>query len=208
MLKKTTLKNGLRIVTIPQRSTRTVTVLVLVGAGSKYETKDKSGISHFLEHMFFKGTKKRPTALAVTEALDQVGGQYNAFTGEDFTGYYAKVDSSHFDLALDWVADIFLHSLLPQKEIEKEKGVVIEELYMYRDNPSLHIEDLWTKLLYGDQPAGWNITGNEKSVRSLSKNDLQEYMGRQYVASNTVVCVAGNIGQRKAEERVRAAFAS
>ncbi|HCM36580.1 MAG: hypothetical protein A3J30_01465 [Candidatus Wildermuthbacteria bacterium RIFCSPLOWO2_02_FULL_47_9c] len=208
MLKKTTLKNGLRIVTIPQRSTRTVTVLVLVGAGSKYETKDKSGISHFLEHMFFKGTKKRPTPLAVAEALDQVGGQYNAFTGEDYTGYYAKVDSSHFDLALDWVADIFLRSVLPQKEIEKEKGVVTEELHMHRDNPALHIGDLWSKLLYGDQPVGWNIAGNEESVRSLSRNDLQEYMRRQYVASNTVVCVAGNIRQKQATEKMRAAFAS
>ena len=101
MVKKTTLKNGLRILAIPQKGTRTVTVLVLVGTGSKYETKDKNGISHFLEHMFFKGTLKRATPLAVAEALDQVGGLYNAFTGEDYTGYYAKVDATHFDLALD-----------------------------------------------------------------------------------------------------------
>ncbi len=185
-----------------------MTVLVLAGTGSKYETKDKNGISHFLEHMFFKGTAKRSTPLAVAEVLDQVGGQYNAFTGEDYTGYYAKVDSAHFDLALEWVADIFLHSALPHKEVEKEKGVVIEELHMHRDNPALHIGDLWTKLLYGDQPAGWNIAGNEESVRSLSRNDLQEYMRRQYVAPNTVVCIAGNIKQTEATKKVRAAFAS
>ena len=135
MIKKTTLKNGLRLITIPQRGTRTVTVLALVGTGSKYETKEQSGISHFLEHMFFKGTDKRPTPVDVAETLDQVGGAYNAFTSEDYTGYYAKVDAAHFELALDWVADIFLHSKLAAREIKKEKGVVLEEIYMYRDNP-------------------------------------------------------------------------
>ena len=204
--KKTTLKNGLRIITIPQKSTKTVTVLVLVGTGSKYETKDKNGISHFLEHMFFKGTAKYPTPVAVSEVLDEVGGIYNAFTGEDYTGYYAKVDASHFDLALDWVADIFLHSKLPSKEIEKEKGVVMEELHMYRDSPSRHIDDLWTDLLYGDQPAGWNIVGTPESIRGFSRSDLQNYIARQYVASNTVVCVAGNVTAREAVQKAQKAF--
>ncbi len=207
MVKKTTLKSGLRIITIPQRSTKTVTVLVLVGTGSKYETKEKNGISHFLEHMFFKGTQKRPTPLAVAEALDQVGGQYNAFTGEDYTGYYAKVDAVHFDLALDWVGDIFLHSKLPSKEIEKEKGVVLEELHMYYDTPSRHLDNVWAQLLYGEQPAGWNIVGTKESILQLSRNDLREYMERQYVALNTVVCVSGSVSQRKAVEKVRQAFA-
>ena len=207
MPKKTTLKSGLRILTIPQRGTKTVTVLVLVGTGSKYETKDKSGISHFLEHMFFKGTIKRPAPLLVAEALDQVGGQYNAFTGEDYTGYYAKVDSSHFDLALEWVADIFLHSTLSAKEIEKEKGVVMEELHMYRDNPARHVDNLWMRLLYGDQPAGWDIVGRPESIGGFSRSDLQEYVKRQYTASNTVVCVAGNIKQKQAVEKARQAFA-
>jgi len=150
-IKKTTLKNGLRVVTIPQRGTRTVTVLVLVGTGSKYETKNKNGISHFLEHMFFKGTEKKPTPLEVAEVLDEVGGVFNAFTGEEYTGYYAKTDATHFNLALGWVADIFLNSKLSAKEIEKEKGVVLEELFMYRDHPAQHTNDLWTNLLYGDQ---------------------------------------------------------
>ncbi|HXK31483.1 MAG TPA: pitrilysin family protein, partial [Candidatus Paceibacterota bacterium] len=207
MPKKTTLKSGLRVLTIPQRGTKTVTVLVLVGTGSKYETKDKSGISHFLEHMFFKGTTKRPAPLLVAEALDQVGGQYNAFTGEDYTGYYAKVDSSHFDLALEWVADIFLRSTLSAKEIEKEKGVVMEELHMYRDNPARHVDNLWMRLLYGDQPAGWDIVGRPESIRGFSRSDSQEYMKRQYTASNTLVCIAGNIKQRPAVEKARQAFA-
>lgn len=206
-IKKTTLKNGLRILTIPQRGTRTVTVLVLVGTGSKYETKDKNGISHFLEHMFFKGTTKRPTPIQVAEALDQVGGQYNAFTGEDYTGYYAKVDAAHFDLALDWVADIFLHSKLPAKEIQKEKGVVMEELHMYRDTPARHVDNLWMQLLYGDQPAGWNIVGRPESILGLSRNDLRAYVKHQYVGWNTVVCIAGNVSQREAVQKVKEAFA-
>ncbi|HEY4509568.1 MAG TPA: pitrilysin family protein [Candidatus Paceibacterota bacterium] len=204
--RKTTLKNGLRIITIPQKGTRAVTVLVLVGTGSKYETKDKSGISHFLEHMFFKGTEKRPTPMAVAEELDQVGGLYNAFTGEDYTGYYAKVDAAHFDLALDWVADIFLHSKLPSREIQKEKGVVQEELHMYRDTPGRHIDDLWMRLLYGDQPAGWNIVGSRESILGFSRNDLREYIAHQYVASNTIVCIAGNVKQEEAERKARKAF--
>jgi len=206
MIKKTTLKNGLRVVTIPQKGTKTVTVLVLVKTGSKNETKDKNGISHFLEHMFFKGTEQRPTPLDIAEALDQVGGVFNAFTGEDYTGYYAKVDVSHFDLALDWVSDIFLNSTLSPKEIEKEKGVVLEELFMYRDNPARHVDDLWMKLLYGDQPAGWNVVGTVQSVHSITKKDLREYIQKQYVGSNTLVCVAGNIDMAQTQKRVEKYF--
>src|SRR4030042_5879052 len=115
--KKTTLKNGLRIITVPSKSTKTATVLVLVGAGSKYETKDINGLSHFLEHMFFKGTKKHPSTLKLIEPLDRIGGHYNAFTSQEYTGYWAKVDASHLDLALGWVSDIYLNSLLKEEEI-------------------------------------------------------------------------------------------
>ena len=120
MYKKTTLPNGLRIITVPQEQSQTATVLVLVGTGSKYEKKEISGVSHFLEHMLLKGTAKRPTEMDVFGAIDEVGGAFNAFTGEDFTGYYAKVQSSKFEFALDWVSDIFLRSTLPAEEIEKD----------------------------------------------------------------------------------------
>jgi len=206
MVKKTTLKNGLRIVTIPQKGTRTVTVLVLVGTGSKYETRKIRGVSHFLEHMFFKGTTKQPTPLQLIEPMDRIGGMYNAFTGEDYTGYYAKVDADHFDLAMNWVSDIFLNSTLPAKEIEKEKGVVIEELHMHRDIPMSRVEGLWNEVLYGDQPAGWDIVGTQKSVMGLSRNDLVKYMENQYVASNTVVCVAGNVKRDAAEKKIAKLF--
>ena len=197
MFQKTVLKNGLRIITVPQKSTQAVTVLVLVETGSKYEEKETSGISHLLEHLLFKGTKKRPSHLQIAEPLDRVGGMYNAFTGEEYTGYFAKVASRHFGLALDIIADIYLHSQLNQKEIEKEKGVVIEEINMYFDHPSSYVQTLWDKLLYGDQPAGWDIAGTKESVRGISRKALVDYMNRQYVAPSTVVCIAGNIPSHK-----------
>jgi len=207
MFKKTTLKNGLRIITVPQKSTQAVTVLVLVGTGSKYETKEISGISHFLEHMFFKGTKKKPDKITIAETLDKVGGIYNAFTGEECTGYFAKVAATHLDLALDWVSDIYLHSLLPEQEIAKEKGVIIEEINMIYDNPMTYVLTLWSKLLYGDQPAGWDIAGTKESVSQMNRKKLASYMASHYVAQNTVVCVAGNIQEARAINEVKKSFA-
>lgn len=206
MFKKTTLRNGLRIITVPQETAKAVTVLVLVGTGSKYEKKEISGISHFLEHMFFKGTKKRPNLQAVSETLDKVGGIYNAFTGEEYTGYFAKVEASHFDLALDWVSDIFLNSVLPEKEIKKEKGVIIEEINMYYDIPMRYVHILWPALLYGDQPAGWPIAGTKESVSGISRQDLINYWRSQYVASNTLVCLAGKFEEALAIEKVKKHF--
>jgi predicted Zn-dependent peptidase len=201
-----TLPNGLRIITLPLKNTRVATVLVLVKTGSKYEQKENSGISHFLEHMLFKGTEKRKTPLEVAEELDKVGGVYNAFTGEEYTGYYAKVNVDKFSLALDWVSDIYLNSLLPEKEMEKEKGVIKEEINMYFDNPMAHCELLFQELLYGDQPAGWNIAGTKETVSAITRKDLLTYMDSQYKAENTVVVVAGNIDPKKAEQEVEEAF--
>src|SRR3989344_2165442 len=206
MFRKTTLKNGLRIITVPQKSTQAVTVLVLAGTGSKYETKETSGISHFLEHMFFKGTEKRPDKLAIAETLDKVGGIYNAFTGEECTGYFAKVASSQFDLALDWVSDIYLKSILPEKEIKIEKGVITEEINMVYDNPMAYAVLLWNKLLYGDQPAGWDIAGTKESVNAMNRPELLNYMNSQYVASNTIVCVAGNINDAQTISQIKKKF--
>jgi len=195
MFKKITLKNGLRIITVPQKSTKAVTVLVLVATGSKYEKKEINGISHFLEHMFFKGTKRRPTPITIAEPLDRVGGIYNAFTGEEYTGYFAKVDAKHFDLALDIISDIYLNSKLDSKEIKKEKRVIIEEINMYYDHPSSYIQSLWNKVLYGDQPAGRDVAGTKESVSKISQKQLIDYMKTQYTASNTIVCIAGNISK-------------
>jgi len=188
------------------KNTRTVTVLAMVGTGSKYETKETSGLSHFLEHAFFKGTKKRPTTLKIAEELDKVGGIFNAFTGKESTGYWAKVDSKHLDLALDWVSDIFLNSKIEEKEIKKEKGVIIEEMNLYLDTPTAYISDLWEKLLYGNQPAGWLIIGNKDNILRFKRKDFLDYLNNHYSTKNTIVCVAGDIESELAEQKIRRFF--
>src|SRR3989344_2796791 len=206
-MKKTIFKNGLRIITAPQPRSQAVTILVLAGTGSEYEEKEISGISHFLEHMFFKGTLKRPNTIAIAESLDRVGGSYNAFTGEEYTGYYAKVNATHFDLALDWVSDIFLNSKLEAEEIEREKGVIIEEINMYYDNPSSHVQTLWRELLYGDQPAGWNIAGAKETVSAINRDKLVH--PQKYALEILGVILGGMMSSRlfvKVRERLGLAF--
>ena len=206
MFQKTTLENGLRIIAVPQKGTEAATVLVLVGTGSKYETKDINGISHFLEHLFFKGTKKRPNSLAIAEPLDKIGGIYNAFTSEEYTGYFSKIEASQLELALDWASDIYLNSLLPEKEIEKERGVIIEEINMYLDTPMLYIGELWKKLLYGDQPAGWEVVGTKENVAKIKREQILNYLKSQYVASNTIICLAGKIPSSQIINKIKKYF--
>jgi len=194
MFKKTTLKNNLRIITVPIKGANSVTVLILVGTGSKYETKDVNGISHFLEHMFFKGTEKRPDTLTIAETLDRVGGEYNAFTSKEVTGFWAKVDKKHIDVALDWISDMFLNSKFDEKEIERERGVIVEELNMYLDTPTAYIGELWEELLYGDQPAGWRIVGEKETILSFNREKVLNYYKNHYSTENTIVCVSGGIG--------------
>jgi len=203
---KKILENGLRILTIPMENANSVTILVLVGTGSKYESKDINGISHFLEHMFFKGTEKRPTTLKISETLDSVGGEYNAFTSKEMTGFWAKVDKKHFDIALDWLADILLNSKFDKDEIEREKGVIIEEVNMYLDTPTAYIGDLWEELLYGDQPAGWKVIGEKENILSFDREKITEYFEKHYSPKNMIVCVAGGFDQKTAEEKIKSYF--
>lgn len=202
------LPNGLRIVTIPMADNPAVTVLVMVETGSKYEKKEQSGLSHFLEHMVFKGTTKRPTALHISRELESIGAQYNAFTSQEFTGYYAKVGKEHIDTALDVVSDIYLDPLLNEKEIEKEKGVIVEEIRMYQDMPQRHVNELFMELVYGDQPAGWNIAGNEGTVKSFTKADFAKYIADHYVAESTIIVVAGSFDEQKTIEKVEKIFSN
>ncbi|MEA2113608.1 MAG: pitrilysin family protein [Patescibacteria group bacterium] len=204
--KKTTLKNGLRIITVPSKNTKTAAVLVLVGTGSKYETKNINGISHFLEHMFFKGTKRYPSTLKLIEPLDKIGGQYNAFTSEEYTGYWAKVDASHLDLALDWVSDIYLNSKLEQEEINREKGTILQELNMYLDMPMRYVGNLWTNLLYGNQPAGWLVLGTEEMIKKAKRHQFVKYLKEHYSSQNTIVAVAGNINSAQTIRKVKKCF--
>ena len=207
MYNRQTFSNNLRLITVPQLGTRAVTVLVLVGAGSKYETKKLNGISHFLEHMMFKGTKKRPTSLTIAGTLDKVGGVYNAFTGKEFTGYFAKVQAKHFDLALDWVSDILLHSQIRTVDINREKGVILEELNMYRDLPIQYIGDCWEDLLYGDQPAGWDIIGTKENIKGFQRKQFLSYLKNHYLSSNIVVGIAGDIKAiTNLEKKVKVSF--
>ena len=203
---KTILPNGLRLILVPMKESPTVTVMCLVEAGSKYETKKINGISHFLEHMCFKGTERRPHAIDIVKELDGIGAHYNAFTSQEMTGYYAKSDRKHFDKVLDVVSDIYLHSTLPKAEMEKEKGVIIEEIRMYEDLPPRHIHDCLMELLYGEQPAGWDVAGTEATVRATTRASMLSYRKKHYVSGATAVIVAGNIDERDAAEKVRRAF--
>ncbi|MDO8486640.1 MAG: pitrilysin family protein [Candidatus Staskawiczbacteria bacterium] len=206
MFQKTTLKSGLRLIAVPIKNSNSVTVLILVGTGSKHETKEINGISHFLEHMFFKGTKKRSNTLKIAETLDMVGGEYNAFTSKEITGFWAKVDNKHLDIALDWISDMFLNSKFDQKEMQKEKGVIIEEMNMYLDTPTVYVSELFEKLLYGNQPAGWRIIGEKENILSFNRQKVLDYYKNHYSSSNTVICVAGNIDSGKVKNKVQGYF--
>ncbi len=206
MYKKTTLPNELRLITVPMKNANSVTVLILVGTGSKYETKEVNGISHFLEHLFFKGTKKRPTTLKISETLDMIGGQYNAFTSKEVTGFWAKVDKKHIDVAMDWIADIFLNSKFEEDEIQRERGVVIEELNMYLDTPTSHVSELFEDLLYGDQPAGWRIVGEKENIMAFNREKVVQYYKTHYSPKNTVICVAGDVNANEITKKMGTYF--
>lgn len=203
---KKILENGLRVVTIPMKDNPTVTVLVLVEAGSKYETKKINGLSHFLEHMCFKGTTKRPKAIDISKELDALGSQYNAFTAQEYTGYYAKSEAKHFKQIFDIVSDIYLNSTFPEVEMEKEKGVIIEEINMYEDTPSRHVQDLVMKLLYGNQPAGWNIAGEKENIRAMKRADFVGYQSKHYLPGATVIAVAGRVREEEVLREARKIF--
>ena len=203
---KKVLHNGLRVITVPMKDNPTATVLVLVEAGSKYEEKRVNGISHFLEHMCFKGTTKRPKAIDISKELDALGSQYNAFTAQEYTGYYAKSDAKHFKQIFDIVSDIYLNSTFPEAEMQKEKGVIIEEINMYEDLPPRHVQDLVMQLLYGDQPAGWNIAGEKKNILNMKRDDFVTYKKMHYLPEATVIVVAGQVTEKKVLEEVRRVF--
>jgi len=203
---KSILKSGARVVFGPISGIETVTIEILVAAGSKYETNKNNGISHFLEHMMFKGTKKRPSARAIAQTLDRVGGEYNAFTSKENTGYWVKVPAKHFNLALDVVSDLYLNPLLKSEEIEKERGVILQEMAMYKDTPMIYVWDVFENLLYGDQPAGWDIIGTEENIHRLSREDFISYLKKNYLPNHTVITIAGNFNPQKALEEVEKSF--
>src|SRR3990170_7755705 len=176
MHKITTLKNGLTLITIDRPHLDSVTTLVAVGAGSRYETKKINGISHFLEHMFFKGSRKFPTAEQIATLVDGIGAINNAATDKEVTFYWIKSAAKNIDLSLDILSSMVKESLLAKEEIEREKGVIVEELRMFRDNPARYVWDLYERLQYGDQPLGWDIGGKEKIINSINREDMISYL--------------------------------
>ena len=204
--KKKVLKNGLRIITVPMVDNKTATVLVLVEAGSKYEDKENNGISHFLEHMCFKGTKKRPQFGDISLELDTLGAESNAFTSHEFTGYYAKAHSKNVYKMINIISDMYLNPTFDENDINKEKGVIIEEINMYKDLPMRKVSDIFMELLYGDSPVGRTVLGDKNFIQKVSRNDFLEYRKKHYVASATTVVVAGNIEEKKVMEEIEDKF--
>lgn len=202
---KNVLENGLRIITVPMKESQSAIAMVLVEAGSDYETKSNNGLSHFLEHMCFKGTEER-TGREINHQLDALGAESNAFTGEEYTGYYAKAHSRKIDKILDIVSDMYLNPTFPEKDIDTERGVIIEEINMYEDLPMRKVWNIWEELLYGNQPAGQTILGPKQNIKKFKRKDFVKYHQDHYVPQKTVVVVAGNIERSKILKQIKEKF--
>src|SRR5438874_3075613 len=194
VFERTTLDNGLRLLTASMPQVASTTVFVFFAAGTRYETEETNGIAHFAEHMFFKGTERRPTARDIGVAIDGIGGEFNAFTGKEYTGYYVRCASEHRGIALDVLTDMLRHSKFETEEIEREKGVIIEEMNMYFDTPRDFIGGVYEELLYGDQPLGWDIIGRKETVRGAKHETFRSYLDAWYKPNRMVVGIGGNLG--------------
>jgi predicted Zn-dependent peptidase len=189
------LSNGVRVLTAPMSHAQSVSCFVMLAAGSRYETRETSGIAHFSEHMFFKGTETRPTARQISTEIDSIGGEFNAFTSKEYTGYYVKCAAEHRDLAFDVLVDMLRHSKFDTDEIEREKGVIVEEMNMYYDTPRDYIGGVYESLMYGDQPLGWDIIGRKETVRAATRETFLDYLARWYKPARMVVGVGGQVGE-------------
>jgi len=188
------LDNGLRVLTADLPHAQSVTVAIMLAAGSRYETAESGGIAHFSEHMFFKGTERRPTARDIAGEIDAIGGEFNAFTGKESTTYYVKCAAESRDVALDVLVDMLRNSLFDAEEIEREKGVIVEEMNMYFDTPRDFIGGVYETLLWGDQPLGRDIIGTKETIRAATRETFTGYLDRWYKPSRMVLGVAGRIG--------------
>lgn len=204
--KKKVLKNGLRIIVVPMKGAPSVTVMSLIEAGSKYETKEINGLSHFLEHMCFKGTTKRPKAIDISKEFDSMGAQNNAFTAQEYTGYWAKAHPKHTDKMIEIIADMYLNPTFPADDLEREKGVIVEEINMYEDLPHRIVFEVFYELLYGDQPAGWSIAGTRENVKSFTRDHFINYRKKLYVSDATTILVAGDVNPTSIFKKIESAF--
>jgi predicted Zn-dependent peptidase len=194
VFERTQLANGIRVLTAPLGHAQSVSCFVMLAAGSRYESKDTNGIAHFAEHMFFKGTERRPTSRDITTEIDAIGGEFNAFTGKEYTGYYVKCAAEQRGTALDVLVDMLRNSKFEPEEIDREKGVIVEEMNMYFDTPRDFIGGLYDSLLYGDQPLGWDIIGTKETVRGATRETFLDYVDRWYKPERLVVGLGGRVG--------------
>ena len=188
-----TLKNGMRAHLIPFEGTDAATVFVLFKVGSRYEHAAINGAAHYLEHLMFKGTKRRPNTLDISRALDAVGADYNAFTSKSWTGYHVKADAAHLDLAVDLLHDMLFHSKFDKAEMDRERGVIVEEINMYRDNPMMRVEELLEQEMFAGSPLGWDIGGTEKTMRTMTREAVLAFRDAYYVPERGVVVIAGKV---------------
>ncbi len=206
MYQKTTLDNGVRIITSEMPHTRSATVMLYYGVGSRYEQKLFGGGSHFIEHLVFKGTEKRPLPQQISEAIEGVGGDLNASTGLELTNYYAKVPSNHFSTALEVLTDMMDRPLFKEDDVERERQVIIEEINATLDTPSDLVGELFGLEFWGDQPVGQPVGGTRESVGAITRADLLAYLKLHYVPTNCVVSVAGNVQHKEVVQQVAAIF--
>lgn len=199
-------ENGLRVITVPMPATRSVTVMVMVAAGSRHEERRVNGLSHFMEHMFFKGAQRYPDSMAVASAIDSVGGVFNAFTSEERVGYYVKLSSSKTRIAYDVLSDMMLNSKFDQSEIDRERGVIVEEIRMYNDDPMSRAQMDFKEHFYGDQPLGWDIAGPEEAINSVTRDDFIHYRDIFYTAGNCILVVAGGVTHQQNADMAREFF--
>ena len=185
--------NGTRLLTAAQADAQSTCVMVMYAVGSRYEDDATGGISHFAEHLFFKGTERRPTARQIATEIDGIGAEFNAFTGKEYTGYYVKCAKEHVPVAIDVLGDMLLHSLFDPEEIEREKGVIVEEMNMYLDTPTSYLPSVYDRLCYGDTPLGRDIIGTPETVRAATRETFTNHLGRWYVPSRTVIGLGGAV---------------
>jgi len=203
LYQKIALDNGLRIITCPMPHTRSVSVCIYMGAGSRYESDAQAGVSHFIEHLCFRGTEKRASAKDISGAIEGVGGVLNGGTDKELTVYWCKVAQPHFHLALDVLADMVLHSRFGRKDIEKERQIIVEEISMSKDAPNQLVGMILDELLWPDHPLGRDVAGTNKSVADMTREQMLDYMASEYSPANTVIAIAGNIQQDEAVNEVQ-----
>ena len=206
--KKTKLPSGLRIISVPMSSLESTTLTVWIRTGSRFEEKKVSGISHFLEHMVFKGSKKRPTAKDISEKIDSFGGEFNAGTTKEWTNFYIKARNGVMDEAFDVLSDMVFNPLLKSEEIEREKGVILQEMAMYEDMPIAKIGDVFENLIYGRSSLGRDIIGEKETVKSIKRSDFVRYRKRYYYPENILITVSGGLGEKDISELVGKYFSA